>query len=168
MHYVTGILVRQKSHTALGTRNSERWAPTRHTLQHKVFSSCYWGWRHSQHELPANIKQARERRGKFPLDLHLHNKGEDRAGKCCHFRWPRQLRHRALSSPLREKRIPEALSGLTPSSYPSLYQLCFCLCVPAIISHWRPYLYINSLVAHSSLINSLTYLLSSPLHPYLL
>lgn len=132
-------------------RISGRWAPTRHSLQHKGFSSCSWGWRHSQHELPANMKQARKRGGKFPLDLPLHNKAEGRAGKCCHFRRPGLLRCRALSRLLREKRIPKALSGITLSSYPSLYHLCFCLCVPAIISHCRPYLYINPLVSHSSL-----------------
>lgn len=149
-------------------RVSERWAATRHTVQHKVFSSCSWGWRHSQHELPANMKQGRRRGGEFILDLPLHNKAKDRAGTFYHFRWPRQLRCRALSFLLRENRMPRALSGITPSSHPSLYPLCFCLCVPAIISHWKPYLCINPLISHISLINSLTYLLSSPLHPYLL
>lgn len=149
-------------------RINERWAPTWHTLQHKAFCSCSWGWRHSQHDLPANMKQGRRRRGAFTLDLPLHNKAEDRAGKCCCFRWPGWLRCRALRFLLREKRMPKALSGITLSSHPSLYQLCFCLCVPAIIPHWRPYLYISLLVSHISLISSLTYLLSSPLHAYLL
>lgn len=145
-------------------RISERWAPTRHTLQHKASSSCSRGWRHSQHELPANMKQARRRRRrrKFTLDLPLHNKAEDRAGKC----WPRVLRCRVLSFLLREKRTTKALSGLCPPTLPcTSYAFA---CVPAVISHWRPYLYINPVVSHISLINSLTYLLSSPLHPYLL
>lgn len=97
-------------------RISERWAPTRHTLQHKASSSCSRGWRHSQHELPANMKQARRRRRrrKFTLDLPLHKKAEDRAGKC----WPRVLRCRVLSFLLREKRTTKALSGLCPPTLP--------------------------------------------------
>lgn len=107
-------------------RINERWAPTRHTLQHKVFSSYSWRWRHSQHELPANMKQERRKRGgKFTLDLPLHNKAEDKAGKWCHFRWPGVLRCRALSFLLREKRTPKPLSGIYPPTLPCvLLPLC--------------------------------------------
>lgn len=135
------------------------------TLQHKMFSSCSWGWRHSQHELPANMKQARRRRGKFILDLPLHNKAEYRAGKYCHFRWPGLLRCRALSFLLREKIIPKALSGITVLLLVPLPAVLLCTSYYITL---EALIYLNPLVSHTTLINSLTYLLSSPLHPYLL
>ena len=106
------------------------------------------------------------RRGECTMVLPLHDKGEGQAGKQFCFRWSWLLRCRALSFLLRKKRVQKAQSGFPLSSHLSLCQLCFCLCIPALMSQWRPHPYINPLVSHIPW--SLTYLVSFSLHPYLL